>query len=67
MTLQELSEVLMVKRSNYFEQRAFGHGDIITYDKYNGKELCVTADDILPSGDGFVYTVQHENVIIQQV
>ena len=23
-------------------KRAFGHGDIITYDKYNGKELYVT-------------------------
>tara|TARA_R100000995_G_C3483658_1_gene125671 strand:- start:2702 stop:4336 length:1635 start_codon:yes stop_codon:yes gene_type:complete len=42
-------------------KRAFGHGDIITYDKYNGKELYVTADDILPSGDGFVYTVQLVN------
>ena len=41
--------------------RAFGHGDIITYDKYNGKELYVTADDILPSGDGYVYTVQLVN------
>ena len=42
-------------------KRTFGHGDIITYDKYNGKELYVTADDILPSGDGFVYTVQLVN------
>jgi len=42
-------------------KRAFGHGDIITYDKYNGKELYVTAEDILPSGDGFVYTVQLVN------
>tara|TARA_R110001592_G_scaffold54388_3_gene166396 strand:+ start:6078 stop:7712 length:1635 start_codon:yes stop_codon:yes gene_type:complete len=42
-------------------KRAFGHGDIITYDKYNGKELYVTADDILPSGDGYVYTVQLVN------
>ncbi len=41
--------------------RAFGHGDIITYDKYNGLELYVTADDILPSGDGYVYTVQLVN------
>ena len=37
-------------------KRAFGHGDIITYDKYNGLELYVTAEDILPSGDGYVYT-----------
>ena len=42
-------------------KRAFGHGDIITYDKYNGIELYVTADDILPSGDGFIYTVQIVN------
>jgi len=41
--------------------RAFGHGDIVTYDKYNGLELYVTADDILPSGDGYVYTVQLVN------
>ena len=38
-------------------KREFGHGDIITYDKYNGKELYITADDIVPSGDGFIYTV----------
>ena len=42
-------------------KRSFGHGDIITYDKYNGLELYVTADDILPAGDGFVYTVQLVN------
>jgi len=42
-------------------KREFGHGDIITYDKYNGTELYITADDILPVGDGFVYTVQLVN------
>jgi len=42
-------------------QRAFGHGDIITYDKYNGLELYITADDIIPSGEGFIYTVQLVN------
>jgi hypothetical protein len=42
-------------------KRAFGHGDIITYDKYNGLEMYITADDILPSGDGFIYTVQLVN------
>ena len=42
-------------------ERAFGHGDIITYDKYNGLELYITADDILPAGDGFIYTVQLVN------
>jgi len=42
-------------------RREFGHGDIITYDKYNGTELYITEDDILPMGDGFVYTVQLVN------
>jgi len=42
-------------------RREFGHGDIITYDKYNGCEMYITADDILPIGDGFIYTVQLVN------
>lgn len=43
-------------------RREFGHGDIITYDKFNGLELYITpTDDILPTGDGFVYTVQLVN------
>ena len=42
-------------------RREFGHGDIITYDKYNGCEMYITADDILPLGDGFIYTVQLVN------
>jgi len=42
-------------------KREFGHGDIISYDKYNGVELYITEDDILPVGDGFVYTVQIVN------
>ena len=42
-------------------KREFGHGDIITYDKYNGTELYITADDIMPVGDGFIYTVQLVN------
>jgi hypothetical protein len=42
-------------------KRTFGHGDIITYDKYNGLELYITADDILPAGDGCIYTVQLVN------
>ena len=42
-------------------KRTFGHGDIITYDKYNGAELYITADDIQPAGDGFIYTVQLVN------
>lgn len=41
--------------------RAFGHGDIITYDKYNGIELYITAEDILPASDSFIYTVQLVN------
>ena len=28
-------------------RREFGHGDIITYDKYNGTELYITDEDIL--------------------
>ena len=42
-------------------KRAFGHGDIITYDKYNGVEMYITADDVIPAGDGFIYTVQLVN------
>jgi hypothetical protein len=42
-------------------KREFGHGDIITFDKYNGAEMLITADDILPLGDGFLYTVQLVN------
>lgn len=42
-------------------KREFGHGDIITYDKYNGVEMYITVDDILPMGDGFIYTVQLVN------
>jgi hypothetical protein len=43
-------------------RREFGHGDIITYDKYNGCELyIVPTEDILPMGDGFIYTVQLVN------
>jgi hypothetical protein len=42
-------------------KRVFGHGDIVTYDKYNGLEMYITADDILPTGDGFIYTVQLVN------
>jgi hypothetical protein len=42
-------------------RREFGHGDIITYDKFNGVEMIITADDILPVSDGFVYTVQLVN------
>ncbi len=43
-------------------RREFGHGDIITYDKYNGVELVVSAeDDILPIGDAFIYTMSLVN------
>jgi hypothetical protein len=42
-------------------RREFGHGDIITYDKYNGVEMYITDEDILPMGDGFIYTVQLVN------
>ena len=42
-------------------RRIYGHGDIITYDKYSGLEMYITADDILPASDGFIYTVQLVN------
>ena len=42
-------------------KRSFSHGEIITYDKYNGLEMYVTADDILDMGDGVIYTVQLVN------
>jgi hypothetical protein len=43
-------------------KREFGHGDIITYDKYNGCELYIVPEqDILPLGDGFIYTVRLVN------
>jgi hypothetical protein len=42
-------------------RRTFGHGDIISYDKYNGAELFITADDIVPTGDGYLYTVRLVN------
>ena len=42
-------------------KRTFGHGDIITYDKFNGKELYITDEDILDLGDGVIYTVQLVN------
>jgi hypothetical protein len=42
-------------------RRVFGHGDIVTYDKYRGLELYITAEEILPSADGFIYTVQLVN------
>ena len=42
-------------------RRAFGHGDIITYDKFNGKEMFITDNDILPVTDGCIYTVQLVN------
>jgi hypothetical protein len=42
--------------------REFGHGDIITYDKYNGVEMyIIPEEDILPLGDGCIYTVQLVN------
>lgn len=42
-------------------RRAFGHGDIFSYDKYNGVEMYITDEDILPAGDGVIYTVQLPN------
>lgn len=42
-------------------KRAFGHGDVISYDKMNGIQLYITDEDILPVGDGYVYTVKIRN------
>jgi hypothetical protein len=42
-------------------RKPFGHGDIITYDKYNGVELYITQEDVIPVSDGFIYTVQISN------
>ena len=42
-------------------RREFGHGDIFTYDKYNGLEMYVTDDDIIETGDQVIYTVQLVN------
>jgi len=42
-------------------RRDFGHGDIISYDKYKGAELYITSEDIMPTGDGFIYTVRLTN------
>lgn len=45
-----------------FNKREFGHGDIVSYDKYSGVEMIVSAeDDILPIGDGFIYTMKLVN------
>jgi hypothetical protein len=39
----------------------FGHGAILSYDKYNGLEFYVTEDPILQAGDGYIYTVKLMN------
>ena len=62
--IEDPASILGVDGSNFrikISRREFGHGDIITYDKYNGTELYITEDDILPMGDGFIYTVQLVN------
>lgn len=42
-------------------RRDFGHGAIISYDKYSGAELYITGDDIQPTGDGVIYTCRLVN------
>jgi hypothetical protein len=42
-------------------RQEFGHSAIFTFDKFNGAEMYVTADPILPIGDGFIYTVRLVN------
>jgi hypothetical protein len=62
--IESASAVLGQDGTNFkikLNRRVFGHGDIITYDKYKGLEMYITADDILPSADGFIYTVQLVN------
>jgi hypothetical protein len=44
-----------------FNKQEFGHGDIITYDKITGVQCVVTEDDIIPTTDGFVYTLKTLN------
>jgi len=57
-TLGRDGQTFQIKMS----RREFGHGDIITYDKYNGAEMyIVPSEDIIPLGDGFLYTVQLVN------
>jgi hypothetical protein len=57
-TLGQDGQTFQIKMS----RREFGHGDIITYDKYNGAEMYVVpSEDIIPLGDGFLYTVQLVN------
>ena len=62
--IEDATAVLGQDGTNFkikLNRRVFGHGDIITYDKYKGLEMYITADDILPSADGFIYTVQLVN------
>jgi hypothetical protein len=44
-----------------FNKRAFGHGEVISYDKMNGVQLYITDEDIIPTGDGHIYTVRIRN------
>lgn len=37
---------------------AYGHGAVLTYDKYNGLEMYVTEEPIQKVNDGFIYTVK---------
>lgn len=41
-----------------FDKAEFGHGDIITYNKIGGVQCLVTEDDIIPTGDGYIYTLR---------
>lgn len=41
--------------------KPFSHNEIITYDKFNGIELYVTEDDIIPVSDGYIHTVRIVN------
>jgi hypothetical protein len=43
-------------------RRAFSHGDVFSYDKYNGVEIYITDEDILDGGDkAVIYTCRLVN------
>jgi hypothetical protein len=39
-------------------ERTFGHGAIITYDKFRGQQIVITDEDIIEQAGGFVFTVR---------
>ena len=45
---------------------AYGHGAVLTYDKYNGLEMYVTEEPIQKVNDGYIYTVKLINQKTEQ-